>query len=89
MPRAHINTPLTEADKIEAKDKSGQSRFSKGDWGHPVSATDHSVADSSCGLFGSRENTKRTKANENFSQSLMSEYTVIMFQASIVDKTVI
>lgn len=44
MPRAHINTPLTAADKIEAKDKSGQGRFSKGDWGHAASATDHSVS---------------------------------------------
>ena len=43
-PPAHINTPLTEADKTEAMDKSGQSRLSEGDWGHSESATDHSVS---------------------------------------------
>lgn len=30
MPQAHINTPPTEADKIEAMGKSGQSRLSEG-----------------------------------------------------------
>lgn len=30
-PQAHINTQLTEADKIEAMDESGQSRLSQGD----------------------------------------------------------
>lgn len=42
-PQAHINTQLTEADKIEAMDESGQSRLSQGDRGCSVSATDHSA----------------------------------------------
>lgn len=43
VPKAHINTSLTEADKMEAMDRSGQSRLSEGGWGHSVSATDHST----------------------------------------------
>lgn len=43
-PQAHINTQLTEADKTEAMDESGQSRLSRGDRGPSVSATDHSAS---------------------------------------------
>lgn len=43
VPQAHINTSLTEADKMEVMDKSGQSRLSEGGWGRSESATHHSA----------------------------------------------
>lgn len=81
MPRAHINTPPAQSDKIEAEDKSGQSGFSlKGDWGHSASANDHSVSSITQWLTAAahcldkdKMIKKKKERNENFSQSLMFE----------------
>lgn len=75
-PRAHIDTWLTGADKMEALDKPGQSGLSEGVGGHPASATDHSVDLS----VGGRRRLRWLERQEHAEKSSPAEIQFLLLQ---------